>query len=204
MCSRTSGNSSLSICRNIGRRCAIVLLVISDHWRTTSLYTYSSLPNMGARPLICVPKAARTCWDESETRSSTLDMISFRSVSRSSKPQKPCIIVSNDCQGVHYRHTRDLSSYGGPNFCFRIFQQLDKCRYQVTVHGFLVYCFCNLASHPVSGLLLETENNAIPFQTDLQPCTSLASSCLRKDSVVLKEVYHGCSVCHGERLLQSR
>ena len=50
---------------------------------------HSSLPSMGARPLICVPSAARTCCDVSDTRSSTLVMISFKRVSLSSNAQNP-------------------------------------------------------------------------------------------------------------------
>lgn len=51
--------------------------------------TYSSLPRIGAKPLICVPKAARTCWEVSDTKSSMLVIISLSNVSRSSSPQKP-------------------------------------------------------------------------------------------------------------------
>ena len=50
---------------------------------------YSSLPRIGAKPLICVPKAARTCWEVSDTKSSMLVIISLSNVSRSSSPQKP-------------------------------------------------------------------------------------------------------------------
>ena len=51
--------------------------------------TYSSLPRIGAKPLIWVPKAARTCWEVSDTKSSMLVIISLSNVSRSSSPQKP-------------------------------------------------------------------------------------------------------------------
>ena len=56
--------------------------------RCTS-FTYSCFPRRGARPLIWVPKAARTCWDGSETRSSTVVIISLSRVSRSIKLQNP-------------------------------------------------------------------------------------------------------------------
>jgi hypothetical protein len=53
--------------------------------------TYSSLPRIGASPLICVPRAARTCCDWSETSSSMLGITSWRRVSGSSKAQKPAL-----------------------------------------------------------------------------------------------------------------
>jgi hypothetical protein len=55
---------------------------------------YSCLPRIGARPLICVPRAARTCWELSETRSSIVVIISFRSVVLSNREQNPCYPVS--------------------------------------------------------------------------------------------------------------
>ena len=75
MFNRTSGKSSFSICRKIGKRWLIV----------------SFLPKMGANPLISDPRAARTCCEESVTSSSTLGMISFSKVSRSTSAQKPGI-----------------------------------------------------------------------------------------------------------------
>lgn len=94
MCRRTSGNSSLSICRNIGRRCAIVLkcekiLSIALSKLQRQRFTHSSFPRMGASPLICVPREALTCWEPSLTKSSTAPMISSKRVWRSSNPQNP-------------------------------------------------------------------------------------------------------------------
>lgn len=57
----------------------------------SSVHTYSCLPRMGARPLICVPRAARTCWEVSETRSSMLGIMSLSRTDRSTRPQKPGI-----------------------------------------------------------------------------------------------------------------
>lgn len=53
--------------------------------------TYSCLPRIGANPLICVPKAARTCCELSDTRSSTLPIMSLSRVDRSTKAQNPGI-----------------------------------------------------------------------------------------------------------------
>ena len=93
MCRRTSGNSSLSICRNMGRRCAMVLWDrVSDETGQGLREAHSSLPRMGAKPLICVPSAALTCCDVSPTRSSMLPMISFKRISRSIKAQKPTLL----------------------------------------------------------------------------------------------------------------
>jgi hypothetical protein len=67
-----------------------------------AMIAYSSLPKIGAKPLICVPSAARTCCDVSDTKSSMLVMISLSKVSRSSNLQNP-IKISNpacyDCLG---------------------------------------------------------------------------------------------------------
>ena len=114
--------------------------------------SYSSLPRIGARPLICVPKAARTCWEESETKSSMLVIISLSNVSLSSSPQKP---------EKHERHlwsfmskalqlTRDLSSYGGTNFCFGVLQKLHESRDQISDYCLFVHSFGNLARDVVS------------------------------------------------------
>lgn len=53
--------------------------------------SYSCLPKIGARPLIWLPKEARTCCEESETSSSTAGMISWSRVSLSTSAQKPGI-----------------------------------------------------------------------------------------------------------------
>ena len=98
MCNRTSGNSSLSIWRNIGKRWEIVLGVCQHH-RLNECDTegaYSSLPRIGASPLIWVPSAALTCCEVSETKSSMLVMISFKRVSRSSNVQKPIHVSRNE------------------------------------------------------------------------------------------------------------
>jgi len=94
MCRRTSGNSSLSIWRNMGNKWSIVLSAVSVLLRASRQarnYTYSCLPRIGARPEICVPSAARTCCEVSDTKSSILPMISLRSVFLSTKAQKPGI-----------------------------------------------------------------------------------------------------------------
>lgn len=57
MCKRTSGNSSLSICRNMGSKWSIVLIrcyvsLRSDGGNKVSAETYSCLPRIGASPLI--------------------------------------------------------------------------------------------------------------------------------------------------------
>lgn len=98
ICRRTSGNSSLSICKNIGRRCAIVLTEKKSQYGLLTLgfdkyekVTHSSFPRIGASPLIWVPRAALTCCEASLTKSSTAPIISSRRVWRSSKPQKPVI-----------------------------------------------------------------------------------------------------------------
>lgn len=63
-----------------------MLIELIDVKRGTA---HSSLPNIGAKPLICVPRAARTCCEVSDTKSSILVMISLSKVSRSSNLQKP-------------------------------------------------------------------------------------------------------------------
>lgn len=71
---RTSGNSSLSKWRKRGSKCSIV----------------ASFPRRGASPLMWVPRAALTCWEESAERSRTQGKILVRTVSRSfTKPAKP-------------------------------------------------------------------------------------------------------------------
>ena len=101
----------------------MVLMFLVQYREKDHYSAYSSLPRIGARPLICVPRAARTCCDVSETKSSTLVIISLSRVSLSNSPQKPC-----SSQFVAFNETGEanltwyLPSYSGPNLCFRILQ----------------------------------------------------------------------------------
>jgi hypothetical protein len=73
ICNLTSGNSSFNRCRNSGRRLSIV----------------ASLPSKGASPVICLPSAARTCWEVSVERSRTQGRIRVRMMSRSTSFANP-------------------------------------------------------------------------------------------------------------------
>lgn len=93
MWSLTSGNSSLSMERNMGSRCSIVLAP-KVRWRARRLdcnRAYASFPRIGASPLIWVPKAALTCWEVSDTRPSMPPMMLSSSTLRSTRAQKPGI-----------------------------------------------------------------------------------------------------------------
>lgn len=107
---------------------------------------HSSLPKIGAKPLICVPSAARTCCEVSDTRASMLVIISSSRVSRSSRLQKPDEISQQIVwrSSNHHKLTRDLSGYSGADFSFSIFQQLDKCRDQITIDSLFIHSLCNL------------------------------------------------------------
>ena len=96
----------------------------------SELLTYSSFPRIGASPLICVPSAARTCCDESDTKSSMLPIISLSRVSRSSNLQNPVEGQQGDPSNPIslLSQTWDLSSYSSADFGFGVFQELDKCR----------------------------------------------------------------------------
>lgn len=68
------------------------------------LPAYSCLPKMGASPLIWVPRAARTCCEVSETKSSTELIMSLRRTFRSTSAQKPGI-----CPAIAVRTSASLS-----------------------------------------------------------------------------------------------
>ena len=89
--------------------------------------TYSSLPSIGASPLICVPRAARTCCDGSETRSSMGGIISLSRVSRSIKLQKPSPKSELARNKTKQIHTWNLSCDISANFRFCILEELNKC-----------------------------------------------------------------------------
>lgn len=69
----TSGKSSFRRCKKRGRRCSIV----------------TSLPSKGARPLIWLARAARTCCEVSWDRSRTQGTMRARMTSLSRSLEKP-------------------------------------------------------------------------------------------------------------------
>lgn len=91
--SRTSGASSFNNCRNKGSKCSIVLgnVLVNPiiSWYARQLATHLSFPRLGARPLIWVANAARTCWDVSVTSSFTQGRISRKTISLSMSALKP-------------------------------------------------------------------------------------------------------------------
>lgn len=104
---------------------------------------YSSLPKIGARPLICVPRAALTCCEVSDTKSSILVIISLRSVLRSSSPQNPKI-VRNATQRITNGHTRYLPCNSCAYLCLTIFQQFHKGGHEVTGDRLVIYSLGDL------------------------------------------------------------
>ena len=118
-----------------------------NHDKTSWQGTYSSLPKIGARPLICMPRAARTCCDVSDTKSSILVIISLRRVSRSNNPQKPSEVRKNTRRSRPRLLTRYLTSYGGTNFRLRIFKQLNESWNKISCDGLVIYRFRDLRNH---------------------------------------------------------
>lgn len=123
--------------------------------------TYSCLPKIGASPLIWVPRAARTCWDGSETRSSTELMISLRSVSRSTRLQKPGIWPAIAVRTSASLSLRSLTKAG------------TKSR--DTTSSSTALAICDVLS---ARRLSPQKAPSVPFQTYRQPYNGPSSSYL--------------------------
>jgi len=155
---------------------------VTVHGRA-KLNSYSSLPRIGASPLIWVPSAARTCCDWSETSSSILGITSWRRVSRSRSAQKP-MNTSAICQiSLRIILTRNLPRNSTPHLRLSVLEKLHECGYQVSVDNLLIYGFRDLDS--ISLALVSLPQRAHLFEP-------VSDHVAHPPALVLKKTPQGC------------
>ena len=155
---------------------------IRDQPHTSFKGTHSSLPSIGASPLICVPSAARTCWEVSETKSSILVIISLSSVSLSMSLQKPASLSTYLRVSQHYKPGiwPVIAVRTSASLSFRSLTNAGT-RSLVRVSSSTTSAIFGV----LSNVFRIDHAQCLPFQICPPPCILHANSYLRRDSLVL-------------------
>jgi hypothetical protein len=143
MCRRTSGNSSLSIWRNIGRRWSIVLGILA-------LALYFVMSNI----LLLAKNRSESTDLGSESSSNVLGSVGHKVFYSGhdivkeggsvNKLAETCSLLSTDISQSGRLHTWNLPSNRCSDFGLSIFEELNKCRNKISRDDLIVYSFGNL------------------------------------------------------------